>query len=95
MTVPKPKVALHVYGLSRDFMWSCGCGDAKWADSLDRAIDAATAHSRTHTAERITEFLDERSKKDGKWFVKSGEPADLMSSLAYSSAADLIRKYLT
>lgn len=98
MTAPKPKVRFRRGGDGSSlWTWDCGCGFGGefWEENFLDVCDDAAHHSRIHSAERIADYLQGLSDNTGDAFTRYQDVADLTSSLAYGSAANLIRKYLT
>ena len=104
MNVPKPKVSLaSVEGRFildipswLAWFWSCPCGADGGYGTYALAMEAAREHSRTHTAERIADRLDEwagrhtDSSSGGAYWEGYLEGA----ALAQRDAALLVRRYL-
>ena len=108
MSAPKPRVARTVTfiwqppapAMAHRWTWTCGCGarhPSPYGFVLQRlAMYGAIEHSRTHTAERIADRLDEwagrhtDSSSGGAYWEGYLEGA----ALAQRDAALLVRRYL-
>ncbi|MFK4494796.1 hypothetical protein ABH936_001922 [Dermacoccus sp. GAS27A] len=108
MSAPKPRVSRTVTfiwqpgkaAMAHRWTWTCGCGasdPSPYGLVLHRlAMDGAIEHSRTHTAERVADRLDEwagkrtDSRAGGAYWEGYLEGA----ALAQRDAADFIRKHL-
>ena len=107
MSAPKPRVSRTVTfiwqpgkaAMAHRWTWVCECGasdPSPYGLVLHRlAMDGAIEHSRKHTAERIAEYLEDRS-------CIELDAADLSfircrhtgRAYAFSKSAHLIREYL-
>lgn len=95
MSTPKPRVYWDAT-LKRWTTQCDGCRIKGWETSWRRTVKMAVKHSRTHTAERIADRLEEwagrhtDSSSGGAYWEGYLEGA----ALAQRDAADFIRKHL-
>ena len=95
MSAPKPRV--HWDALHQRWATQCdGCRIKGWETSWSATLAMAVEHSRTHTAERVADQLDEwagrstDSSSGGAYWEGYLEGA----ALAQRDAALLVRRYL-